>query len=382
MSAGERTIEQGGPIGGDRNSVCPGLHWERSFALRTDSERFALHDGYERWICRSGWMTGELAPTLAAGKIDHNDSSRTIVRGVGDIGYASLPLAEIEPYIVEVGRLQHNAGGQDDRLDHLIGGEIHRYELGSAGLGLLEAWRGCVEDPQAVERVDHHALNADQGRARMGGDIGVDGGVRIGDGLAVAQFGHRERDVVAPPRVVDEDSPNARDRHARGHGVIEIGDGLDPTDRLLCGQARGRGDRPWGLRARDAAAGQDGPQRAGQPALFHHLRHGAISFVRRCLFSTPTKCVDLMRLSRISGGDRSDLPAEKWTVEARAWRLPAEGHPLILRDLGEKDLEVRNDVVRLPSRHLFNQSVYDGRPLGRKARTIYLPKRAIDRLRQ
>src|SRR5580658_11222699 len=129
MSAGERTIEQGGPIGGDRNSVCPGLHWERSFALRTDSERFALHDGYERWICRSGRMTGELAPTLAAGKLDHNDSSRTIVRGVGDIGYASLPLAEIEPYIVDVGCGYDRRYGEDYCLDDLICRQIDGHKL-------------------------------------------------------------------------------------------------------------------------------------------------------------------------------------------------------------------------------------------------------------
>ena len=188
-------------------------------------------------------MVRQAPDRTPAGDIDDDDAADTGVAAVGDVGDALGALTQIEAHVVEVGRGQHHAGRQDDRLHHPVGRKVDCHQLCTAGLWLREFGRRRVEHPEAIGAVGHHALHRDEMPSRVG-RIGLVGrGVGIRHRLAVDQLGNRERRVVAPLREVDEDAPVGGDGHASRHRAIEGRDLFDLGRGCTLAGRRAGGER-------------------------------------------------------------------------------------------------------------------------------------------
>src|SRR6185503_15551747 len=62
--------------------------------------------------------------------------------------------------------------------------------------------------------------------------------IGVRDFTSITELGNGVGHRVTPPGKVDENPPVMRHGDARRHGALELEDGLEATDRLVCGDLR------------------------------------------------------------------------------------------------------------------------------------------------
>ena len=154
----------------------------RRRSLLLVDQHFAIHNEIHVIFGLSGWMAIEKASWFATFEIDDDDRAVGGFRDERSIG------ARVDANIVEVTFLRRHFFTERDCLHNLVSREINLHQFWPTLDDLLHFWRCRIEHPQIILIVDHHALDADEMRARTARLVTFVVGKRFG--LAINNLGY------------------------------------------------------------------------------------------------------------------------------------------------------------------------------------------------
>jgi hypothetical protein len=144
---------------------------QRLVRARNVVQRVAPDVGHEAALSAHLGDVVEVAPGVARAQVDDDDAVAALGARVGNVRYAFACRrqrgTQVEAHVVEVRVWECDRGWEDHRLRYGVGCEVDGYQLGPAVTGEQERavfglHAACVEDPEAVERVEDDALHANE----------------------------------------------------------------------------------------------------------------------------------------------------------------------------------------------------------------------------